>query len=152
MITRFCYVQGTFFPRSPEDVFRAIDDFSSMHKWMDRCIWMQRYSEGENQVGDPLRGVYRRATGIGALAGRVAARQPAEHLSCVYASRKFTFNFQFSLHRHGAGTYLIHTVEVTTKTLLARIAASWIKRTLFQHSSGSMVSLRRYLLSLDATR
>ena len=100
--------QSVFVPREPGEVFALVDDVSSMHRWLDRCIRVQKYHGGENAVGDALRCVYQGLTRHGVLTGAIVAREPARNLACVYAGRFMRVAFDFSLSPRGEGTYLTH--------------------------------------------
>lgn len=139
--------QSIFVPRAPEQVFALIDDLSSTHKWMERCIRVQRYHQGENAVGDPLRCFYQGMTRDGVLSGAIVARQPASSLACEYAGRHARIGVDFTMRRQGEGTYLTHTVHVVPTTVLARLASPLIRRALVRHATGTVVALRRCLLS-----
>jgi len=139
--------ESIFVPRDPGQVFAVIDDFSSMHKWMERCIRVQKYRRGENAVGDPLRCFYQGITRDGVLAGAIVARKPAANLACEYVNRAVRIGFDFSMQAHGEGTYLTHTVHVEPTSLLARLASPFIRRALARQLTGTIDSLRRCLLT-----
>ena len=144
---KLSYHQSIFVPRDPGQVFALIDDFSSMHKWMERCIRVQRYHHGENAVGDPLRCIYQGMTREGVLAGAIVARRPETNLACEYASRSVRIGVDFSMQRHGEGTYLTHTVHVEPTTWLAQLASPFIRRALIRQLAGTVDGLRRCLLA-----
>ncbi|WP_430387322.1 SRPBCC family protein [Dyella sp. 20L07] len=139
--------QSMFVPREPDQVFALIDDFSSMHKWMERCIRVQKYRRGENAVGDPLRCFYQGITRHGVLSGAIVARSPEESLACVYNGRVTRIGFDIAMRRHGEGTYLTHTVHVESTSVLARLASPFIRRALTRHANGTIAGLRRCLLA-----
>jgi hypothetical protein len=139
--------QSIFVPRAPEQVFALIDDLSSTHKWMDRCIRVHKYHRGENAVGDPLRCFYQGMTRDTVLAGAIVARRPVIHLACEYAGRHARIGIDFTMRRQGEGTYLTHTVHVVPTTVVARLVSPLIRRALIRHSTGTVAALRRCLLS-----
>jgi carbon monoxide dehydrogenase subunit G len=138
--------QSIFVPRAPEQVFALIDDLSSTHKWMERCIRVQKYHRGENAVGDPLRCFYQGMTRSDVLAGAIVARRPVANLTCEYAGRHARIGIDFTVRRQGEGTYLTHTIDVVPTTMLARLVSPLIRRALIRHSMDTVVALRRCLL------
>ena len=126
-------------------MFALLDDVSSMHRWLDRCIRVQKYHDGENAVGDALRCVYQGMTRHGVLTGAIVAREPWRSLACEYAGRFVRVAFDFSLLPRGEGTYLTHTVQVTPNSWLARLALPLIHRQLDRHVAGTMHALRHCL-------
>lgn len=141
--------QSIFVPRAPGHVFALLDDFSSMHKWMERCIRVQKSHRGANAVGDSLRRYYQGVTGDGVLHGAIVSRSPELNLACEYTGRNLRIGIDFTLRRHGEGTYLTHTVQVEPISLLARMAAPWIRRTVVRHAVDTVTGLRRCLLAFE---
>ena len=142
--------QHAFLPRDPAQVFRVIDDFSSTHQWLSRCIRLQRSGEGENQVGDPLRFFYQGVARDGVMAGVIVSRRPLENLSCEYVASRFKVLVDFSMRPHGNGTYLTHTIDITAGSLLARLAAPLIRRAASRQVRDAIAGLRAYLLRSHA--
>lgn len=142
--------QHAFLPRDPAQVFRVIDDFSSTHQWLSRCIRLQRSGEGENQVGDPLRFFYQGVARDGVMAGVIVSRRPLENLSCEYVASRFKVLVDFSMRPHGNGTYLTHTIDITAGSLLARLVAPLIRRAASRQVRDAMAGLRAYLLRSHA--
>lgn len=141
-----------FVPRDPGEVFALVDDVSSMHRWLDRCIRVQKYHDGENAVGDALRCVYQGVTRHGVLTGAIAARVPTRRLACTYAGRFMRVAVDFSMSPRGGGTYLTHSVRVTPTGWLARMSSPLVHRLLDRHLARTMVGLRRCLLAADEFR
>ncbi|AIF49509.1 SRPBCC family protein [Dyella japonica] len=139
--------QSVFVPREPGEVFALVDDVASMHRWLDRCIRVQKYHGGENAVGDALRCVYQGVTRHGVLTGAIVAREPRRSLACEYAGRFIHVALDFSLSPRGEGTYLTHTVQVTPTSWLARWSLPLIRRLLDRHVAGTVHALRRCLLA-----
>lgn len=133
-------------PRDPALVFKVIDDFSSTHQWLNRCIRLQRSGEGENRVGDPLRFFYQGIARDGVMAGVIVSRRPLENLSCEYVASRFKVLVDFSMRPHGNGTYLTHTIDITPRSPLARLAAPLIRRAVNRQVRDAMSGLRAYLL------
>ena len=127
-----------------------IDDFSSTHQWLSRCIRLQRSGEGENQVGDPLRFFYQGVARDGVMAGVIVSRRPLENLSCEYVASRFKVLVDFSMRPHGNGTYLTHTIDITAGSLLARLAAPLIRRAASRQVRDAIAGLRAYLLRSHA--
>ncbi|WP_199100023.1 SRPBCC family protein [Dyella sp. ASV21] len=138
--------QSGFVPRPPAQVFARIEDFSSAHQWMDRCIRVQKYERGENAVGDGLRCFYQGWLRHRVLLGCIVAREPDVRLTCEYAGRHARIGIDFTLRHHGAGTYLTHTLQVVPRGWLGRLAAPLVRRALARQSSATLASLRRCLL------
>jgi carbon monoxide dehydrogenase subunit G len=147
-----CRRHSVFVPREPGEVFALVDDVSSMHRWLDRCIRVQKYREGENAVGDPLRCVYQGVTRHGVLTGAIVARVPTQTLACTYAGRSMRVALDFSMSPRGEGTYLTHSVQVTPTGWLARLSSPLIHRMLERHMAGTMEGLRRCLLAAGENR
>lgn len=143
LITR---TQGAFVPRKPDEVFAVIDDLSSMHRWLDRCIRVQKYHSGENAEGDALRCVYQGLTGHGVMNGSIVVRQPGIVLGCNYFNAVVSVSFDISLIARGEGTYLTHSVRVILVGWLARLSRPLAYRLLDSHVVGTMVGLRHCLL------
>ncbi|TCV97794.1 hypothetical protein EC912_101811 [Luteibacter rhizovicinus] len=137
-----------FVPRSPEQVFDMLDDFSVTPKWLDRCIRFQKHQPGPNEVGDAVRYVYLDGLRLGVMEGIITARCRAEHLSCQYADRKMTVSIAFRMRPRGPGTYLTHNVDILPKGFLARLMAPLIRRTLSAQTTSAMVRLRDCLLHI----
>jgi hypothetical protein len=143
--------QDAFLPRDPALVFSVIDDFSSTHQWLSRCIRHQRSGEGENRVGDPLKFFYQGLARDGVMAGVIVSRRPLENLSCEYVASRFKVLIDFSMRAHGNGTYLTQTVDITTRSPLVRLIAPLIRRAVSRHVRDAMTGLRAYLLRSHAT-
>jgi Polyketide cyclase / dehydrase and lipid transport len=142
--------QHAFLPRDPALVFGVIDDFSSTHQWLNRCIRLHRSGKGENRVGDPLRFFYRGVARDGVVAGVIVSRRPLENLSCEYVASRFKVLVDFSMRPHGNGTYLTHTIDITARSPWARLAAPLIRRAASRHVRDAMSGLRTYLLRCHA--
>jgi len=142
--------QDAFLPRDPAQVFRVIDDFSSTHQWLNRCIRLQRSGEGENRVGDPLKFFYQGVARDGVMPGVIVSRRPLENLACEYVARRFKVLVDFSMRPHGNGTYLTHTIDITARSPLARLVAPLIRRAVSRQVREAMTGLRAYLLRSHA--
>ncbi|WP_090450229.1 SRPBCC family protein [Dyella sp. OK004] len=139
------FEQSMFVPRSPEQVFDVIDDFSVTPRWLERCIRVQKHQPGPNEVGDSLSYVYLDGLRNGVMEGKIIARSRAEYLSCRYTGRKMTVQIAFHMRPHGNGTYLTHCIDIVPRGL-TRLMAPLIRRTLPGQTSTAMARLRSCLL------
>jgi hypothetical protein len=142
------FEQSMFVPRSPEQVFDVLDDFSVTPKWLDRCIRVQKHQPGPNEVGDALRYVYLDGLRNRVMEGSITARSRAEHLSCQYVNRKMVVSIAFRMRPHGVGTYLTHSIDILPRGFVTRLMTPLIRRTLSTQTVCAMARLRSCILHI----
>lgn len=131
--------------RSPEDVFALIDDFSQTPGWLSSCEGIEKVTPDANMVGTKLRYLYRDATHHGTMEGQITRRIPGKRLSFEYADKSVAVTADFQLTATAEGTHLVHTIEVTPQTFLARLASPLIRSQLTRQTLAAMEALRSVL-------
>lgn len=145
----FSHEKSVFLPKTPEEVFPVLDDFSSMPKWMDRCLRMQRQGGKVSQTGDLLCGVYRGWVGDRVFVGQLVDKRPMQSICFKLDRHGVGYCYRFTLQRRRGGTYLTQVVEMCSDTAVARVASRWLAGMLRRHSAANLVGLRGYVLNAE---
>src|SRR5438045_8250939 len=103
-------------PQSPEQVFGVLADVSQTPRWLARCTGIEVLTPGPLAVGTKLRYSYREGGRVGVMDGEVVERVENESLSFRYDDRMMQVGVHFSMKPAGAGTRLMHSIDITPKT------------------------------------
>jgi hypothetical protein len=129
----------------PSKVFGALDDFSLTPRWLDRCTGIEKLSDGPNTVGTKLRYAYREGGRTGTMDGEIIERIPDERLTLRYGDKMMDVAVDFHVTSAAQGARLTHTIDITAKTLLAKIFTPFIRRGLPRQTIVAMDRLRTLL-------
>jgi uncharacterized protein YndB with AHSA1/START domain len=129
----------------PSKIFALLDDLATTPKWLERCTAIEKLSSGPNDVGTRLRYAYREGGRTGTMDGEIVARVPDERLSFRYADKMMDVAVDFLVTSATTGARLTHTIDITPKTVLAKIFAPFIRRGLPRQTITAMERLRTLL-------
>ena len=140
------YERAIALPQPPATVFAVLDDFSQLPKWLKPCEGLAKLGNGPNAVGDKLRYAYVQGGRHGVMDGVIVAREDGEQLTCKYYDRLFTVVVDFRVAAgEGGGTHLVHHIEITPHSLMAKLMSPLIKGGLPKQTIQSMEALRALL-------
>lgn len=125
-----------------EDVFGILDDVTRTPEWLERCTGIEKLSAGPNAVGTRLRYGYRQGGQSGTMDGEITARDPNAWLAMRYQDRVMDVTVDFQMARNGTGTHLRHTIAITPKGLMGKVAAPIITRRLPEQTIAAMGKLK----------
>ncbi|MDB5390917.1 MAG: hypothetical protein JWM11_6563 [Planctomycetaceae bacterium] len=131
--------------RSPEEVFAVLDDVSQTPKWLAPCKGIERLTPGPSEVGSQFRYSYHDFGRSGTMDGVITARIPNQQLSVKYHDSMVEVLLDFRLSPTGTGTWLIHRIEVTTKTFFAGMFSPLIRSHLPKQTTTALDALRKLL-------
>ena len=130
----------------PAAVFAVLDDFSQLPKWLKPCEGLAKLGPGPNAVGDKLRYAYVQGGRHGVMDGVIVAREENTQLTCKYYDRMFTVVVEFRVRMgRGGGTHLVHHIEITPNSFMAKLMSPLIKGQLPKQTVQSMETLRGLL-------
>jgi uncharacterized protein YndB with AHSA1/START domain len=132
----------------PAEVFEALDDVSRTPRWLERCTGVEKMSPGANAVGTRLRYSYREGGRSGVMDGQITARTPNERLTYHYADTMMDVVVDFRMNPQGTGTHLVHAIDITPKTLVAKLFAGAVRKQLPSQTVNAMERLRSMLLGV----
>jgi hypothetical protein len=134
-------------PQSPEQAFAVLDDLALTPQWLERCVSLETLTPGPNHVGTKLKYAYREGSHTGLMDGEIIARTPNAHLLCLYQDKMMDVTVDFRVSKIDPGTRLIHTIEITPKTLMGRLFTPLIRMAIPKQTIKAMESLRTLLAS-----
>src|SRR5215831_17950872 len=114
--------------RGPAEIFAILDDLSQTPRWLARCTGIEKLSPGPNAVGTRLRYAYREGGRAGTMDGEIVARIPDERLTFKYRDKMMEVSVDFHVCSAPGGSRLTHTIDITQKSVLARIFGPFIRR------------------------
>jgi len=129
----------------PKDAFAILDDLSATPKWLERCTGIEKLKPGSNAVGDKLKYSYKEGGRSGVMDGEITARSPNEHLSFHYWDKMMDVTVDFRVSQTASGARLVHTIEITPKTLFAKLISPMIRSQLPKQTTTAMERLRGLL-------
>ena len=133
--------------RGPEQAFAVLDDLSATPKWLERCTGIEKLTPGPNAAGQKLKYSYKEGGRSGVMDGEITARTPNEHLSFRYWDKMMDVTVDFKVSKAVTGARLVHTIEITPKTLFAKMLSPMIRRQLPKQTTTAMEKLRTLLES-----
>src|SRR2546421_12746665 len=137
-------------PQSPEQAFAVLDDIALTPKWLARCTGIEKLTPGENAVGTKLRYSYQEPGRTGQMDGEITARMPNEHLTYHYADKMMEVVVDFQITKADSGARLKHSIDISPKTIIAKLVAPMIRKQLPKQTITAMESLRNLLASRSA--
>ena len=129
----------------PSRVFALLDDLAMTPKWLERCTGIEKLSSGPNAVGTKLRYSYREGGRTGVMDGEIVTRIPDERLTFRYGDKMMEVSVDFHVTSAATGARLTHTIDITPKTVLAKVFAPFIRRGLPRQTITAMELLRTLL-------
>lgn len=129
----------------PSKVFALVDDLAMTPRWLERCTGIEKLSPGPNDVGTRLRYAYREGGRTGTMEGEIVARIPDERLTFRYGDKMMDVAVDFHVTSAATGARLTHTIDITPKTVLAKVFAPFIRRGLPRQTITAMERLRTLL-------
>jgi carbon monoxide dehydrogenase subunit G len=131
--------------RTPEDAFSLLDDVSQTPKWLERCTGIEKLTPGANAVGTKLRYSYKDGGRAGTMDGEITAREPNERLTMHYSDKMMDVTVDFRVAKGDKGARLTHAIDITPKTLVAKLFSPLIRRSLPKQTERAMETLRGLL-------
>lgn len=131
----------------PGEVFAVLDDVSQTPNWLARCTGIEVLTPGPMNVGTKLRYSYKDGGRAGTMDGQIAERVPGRELVYNYEDKMMRVAVQFSMEPAGSGTRLTHVIDITPKTLVAKLVSPLIRKQLPKQTITAMESLRGLLES-----
>src|SRR5262249_35555048 len=122
---------------------------SQTPRWLARCTGIEKRTPGPNAVGMKLRYSYNDGGHAGVMDGEIATHTPNERLTYHYADKMMDVIVDFRMAPAGAGTKLTHAIDITPKTIMAKLVSPLIKMQLPKQTIAAMEKLRE-LLEADA--
>ncbi len=145
------FEHGIDLPQPPSAVFALLDDFSQLPKWLKPCEGLAKLGTGPNAAGDKLRYAYAQGGRHGVMDGVIVAREPERRLTCKYYDRLFTVVVDFRVaDGEGGGTRLVHHIEITPNSFMAKLMSPLIRGQLPRQTIDSMQALRQLLAMAPA--
>jgi uncharacterized protein YndB with AHSA1/START domain len=126
-------------------VFAVLDDLSMTPRWLERCTGVEKLSPGPNAVGTKLRYAYREGGRSGTMDGEIVARVDDERLAFRYGDKMMEVAVDFLVTSAAQGARLTHTIDITPRTMLAKVFAPFIRRGLPRQTITAMERLRALL-------
>ena len=141
------FEHGIDLPQSPHQVFTLLDDYSKVPLWLKRCEGVAKQGAGPSKVGDKLRYAYCESGKHGLMDGVIVALEPDRLLSYKYYDKMMMVNVDFRMAEAGAGTHLVHHIEITPHSFLAKLISPLWRMKLPKQTVATMENLRKLLAS-----
>ena len=132
---------------TPERVFAVIDELPMTAKWLPPCVSLEKVGEGPNKPGDNLRYVYKQGGRQAEMAGVIVERIPNERLHCKYFDSMFDVSVDLRVTPCPDGATTIHAIEITPKTLMARLMGPLIRMGLRKQTRDAAKNLKELIES-----
>lgn len=129
----------------PAKAFSVLDDVSQTPQWLARCTGIEKLTPGENRVGTKLRYSYREGGRVGVMEGETTARKHDERLTFRYDDKMMGVTVDFRVAKTAGGTRLVHAIDITPKTFMARMMSPLIRRMMPKQTITAMETLRALL-------
>ena len=129
----------------PSKVFALLDDLAMTPQWLERCAGIEKLAPGPNAVGSRIRYSYREGGRTGTMDGEIVTRVPDERLTFRYGDKMMDVMVDFHVTSAASGARLTHTIDITPKTVLAKVLAPFIRRGLPRQTITAMERLRTLL-------
>lgn len=144
------FEHGIDLPQSPHQVFTLLDDYSKVPLWLKRCEGVAKQGTGPSKVGDKLRYAYCESGKHGLMDGVIVALEEDRLLSYKYYDKMMMVNVDFRMAPTGEGTHLVHHIEITPHSFLARLISPLWRMKLPKQTVATMENLRKLLASESA--
>lgn len=138
--------------QAPKTVFAVLDDLTLTPRWLERCTGIEKLTPGPNDVGTKLRYAYRDGVRSGTMEGEIVARIVDERLTFHYADQSMDVSVDFHVTSAATGSRLTHTIDITPKTLLAKLFAPLVRRELPGQTVAALERLRSLIDDTAALR
>jgi carbon monoxide dehydrogenase subunit G len=135
---------------TPARAFAAIDDLPLTAKWLPPCVSLEKVGSGPNAPGDKLRYVYRQGSRQASMDGQIVARTPGERLHCKYFDAMFDVSVDLRVAPAPEGAQTLHTIEITTKTVMAKLFSPLIRLGVGKQTRHAAANLKKLLESTAA--
>jgi uncharacterized protein YndB with AHSA1/START domain len=131
--------------QDPDQVFALLDELERTPEWLERCTRIEKLSPGPNEVGTKLRYAYRDGVRAGTMDGEIVTRIPGERIAFRYGDETMEVAVDFHVTNAAQGARLTHTIDITPKTLFAKLFSPLIRRGLPRQTVAAMEKLRTLL-------
>ena len=132
-------------PKPPSEVFALLDDFGATPRWNSRCVEVKQISPGPHQQGAQLVYVYRDPGRQGQMDGVINTYAPNRALEMRYHDRMMEISVGFRLEPNGTGTHVHHRIQITPRSLLARLMTPIIRGATRKQTEESVGKLKALL-------
>jgi Polyketide cyclase / dehydrase and lipid transport len=130
---------------TPDRAFTAIDNLPLTAKWLPPCVSLEKIGAGPNAPGDSLRYVYKQGGKQGEMSGQIVARTPGERLHCKYFDKMFEVSVDLRVAAAPDGTQMTHIIDITPKTLVAKLMSPLIRIGLGKQTREAAANLKQLL-------
>lgn len=130
---------------TPERAFAAIDNLPMTAQWLPPCVSLEKVGPGPNAPGDLLRYCYKQGARTAEMDGEILGRTPGERLHCKYFDRTFEVSVDLQVTPMGDSVQMIHIIEITPKTLFAKMMSPLIRLGLKKQTRDAAVNLKQLL-------
>jgi carbon monoxide dehydrogenase subunit G len=131
--------------KPPSEVFAVLDDFASTPRWNSRCVEVKQVSPGPHQEGARLLYVYRDPGRQGQMDGVISAYEPNRALKMQYHDRMMEISVGFKLEPKGSGTHVQHEIQISPRSLVARLMTPVIRGATRKQTQDSVEKLKALL-------
>lgn len=132
---------------TPERAFALVDDLPRTREWLPPCVSLEKVGAGPNAVGDTLKYVYQQGGNQGEMSGKIVARKPGEQLHCLYQDKMFDVVVDLRMKPSADGVIMTHIIEITPKSLMAKLMSPLIKSGLAKQTRDAAANLKKLLES-----
>lgn len=139
------FEHGIDVPQSPQAVFALLDDFKKVPLWLKRCEGVAKQGQGPNSIGDKLRYAYKEGGHHGVMDGVIEAHELDHHLRYRYYDKMMQVIVDFRMEPNGEGTHLVHTIEITPHSFMAKLMAPMFKGMIPKQTITAMECIRGLL-------
>ncbi len=141
------FEHGIDLPQSPHQVFTLLDDYTKAPLWLKRCEGVAKQGAGPSKVGDKMRYAYCQSGKHGLMDGVIVALEDDQLLSYKYYDKMMMVHVDFRMTPTGTGTHLVHRIEITPHSLIAKLMAPLWRMKLPKETVATMENLRKLLAS-----
>lgn len=131
--------------QKPEQVFAVLADITKTPLWLARCTGIEQQSGGPLQVGSKLKYSYKEPGQSGVMDGEVVTLQENSNLAFRYWDSMMEVSVRFAMKPSGRGTSLTHSIEITPKTLIAKMMSPLIRSRMPKQTITAMNALASLL-------
>jgi hypothetical protein len=135
---------------TPQIAFAAIDDLPLTAQWLPPCVSLEKVGSGPNAPGDTLLYVYKQGGKTSKMDGEIIARTPGERLHCKYFDAMFDVSVDLRVSATSDGTLTTHIIEITPKTIVAKLMSPLIRLGLGKQTRDAAANLKKLLESTPA--
>ena len=131
--------------RPPRDVWAAVADLSSHPHWRPAVVELRQLSDGPLAVGAPVREVLRWRGREFGLDDEVTALDPGRRLGMRGEWTSPAFELDLSLVEAGSATRVTFDWTLEPRSLLMRLAAPFLGRTMRHSTVEELEGLKAYV-------